>query len=122
MSTSFPLGCKVRFTEERLAVLTPRDRRGLEGRVGVVQTDSAQVNKPTVYFPADGAKQDIRLFRLDPRHLQLVEGPPVQSATPTPTMAMPAALVNDPSPVAPAPPESEGGGNLSQEDLDNFFD
>ena len=79
---SFPMDAKVRFTEERLSVLTPRDRKGLAGRIGVVQTDGARVNKPTVYFPVDGLKPDIRLFRLDPRHLELVEGPPETPAAP----------------------------------------
>jgi hypothetical protein len=126
MSTSFPQESKVRFTEERLSVLTPRDRKGLAGRVGVVQTDSAFVNKPTVYFPAEGGRPDIRLFRLDPRHLELVEGPPEPRHPQTPSMAASAGLAHNPSPtVAPPPtptPEPEGGGNLSQEDLDNFFD
>ncbi len=82
MSIEFPRGAKVRFTQERLAVLTPRDRQGLAGRIGVVQTDSNIVKKPTVYFPQDGAQVELRLFRVDLRHLELVEGPPTTEVPP----------------------------------------
>jgi hypothetical protein len=50
MSTELPPDAKVRFTQERLSVLTPRDRQGLAGRIGVVETDSRSIGKPTVYF------------------------------------------------------------------------
>lgn len=99
MSNIFPLDAKVRFTQERLSVLTSRDRQGLAGRVGVIQTNSNLVSKPTVYFPADGTRQDLRLFRVDPRHLELVDSPPDVETTPP-----------------------EVSKNLSQSDLDNFFD
>lgn len=112
MSIEFPRDAKVRFTQERLAVLTPRDRQGLEGRIGVVQTDSNLVRKPTVYFPQDGAQLELRLFRVDPRHLELVEGPPsTEDAT-----LLGADRVGEET----ADPGE--GGNLSQSDLDNFFD
>lgn len=124
MSTEFPLNSKVRFTQERLAALSPRDRAGLEGRVGKVQTDGKLVTKPTVYFPTDGKRPELRLFRVDPRQLELVEGPPPETAsTSAPLLnegvgyAAPSAASAD---VPPAEPE--GGGNLSQSDLDNFFD
>lgn len=121
MSIPFPPGAKVRFTQERLAILTARDRQGLAGRIGVVQTDSHLVRKPTVYFPEDGAKPEIRLFGVDPRQLELVESPPDAESTPR---------IDDAAPGADRPPEAaqgesaapEGGGNLSQADLDNFFD
>lgn len=112
MSIEFPLNAKVRFTQERLAVLTPRDRQGLAGRIGVVQTDSNLVRKPTVYFPEDGAQLELRLFRVDPRHLELVEGPPSTEDAPL--------LGGDR--VGEETAEPGEGGNLSQADLDNFFD
>ena len=80
MSSVFPLGAKVCFTQELLSVLTARDRNGLAGRVGVVQTDGTQVSKPTVYFSADAGRPEIRLFRVDPRQLELVENPPESAA------------------------------------------
>lgn len=121
MSTAFPLDAKVRFTQQRLAVLTPRDRQGLEGRIGVIQTDSNLVRKPTVYFPEDGSKQELRLFRVDPRQLELVEAP---------TSAESPALLNEENKhtdlgheaQAISPTTPDGNGSLSQSDMDNFFD
>ena len=103
------MGAKVRFTQDRLSVLTARDRKGLAGRIGVVQTDASQVKKPTVYFPAEGALPELRLFRMDPGHLELVELPPAPEATPAPD-----ATTGEAAP--------EEGGNLSQSDLDKLFD
>lgn len=117
MSTAFPLGAKVRFTQERLSVLTARDRNGLAGRIGEVQTDGAHVSKPTVYFPADGNRPDLRLFRVDPRQLEVVEMPPEPEAASASPVPQPAAV----QPSTEAPPATEGGGNLSQDELDNFF-
>jgi hypothetical protein len=121
MNTVFLLDSKVRFTQERLSILTPRDRQGLAGRIGVVQTDGTQVSKPTVYFPADAAHLDLRLFGVDPRHLELVE--------------IPSSAVNEPGLDVgenragpgdhPAVPESAApaeGERLSQSDMDNLFD
>ena len=112
MSIEFPRDAKVRFTQERLAVLTPRDRQGLAGRIGVVQTDSNFVRKPTVYFPQEGAKLELRLFRVEPRHLELVEGPPQTEDPPL--------LGGDR--VDKETEEPGQGEKLSQSDLDNFFD
>ncbi len=112
MSIEFPLDARVRFTQERLAVLTPRDRQGLAGRIGVVQTDGSLVRKPTVYFPQDGAKPELRLFRVDPGHLERVEGLPNSGTNSSPDRAM----------ADPAAADPGEGGNLSQSDLDNFFD
>lgn len=111
MSQSFPMGAKVRFTQERLSVLTARDRKGLAGRIGVVQTDSSIVKKPTVYFPAEGSQPELRLFRMDPGHLELVELP-----APPPPAEAPAADV------APGPAAPDGSEKLSQDDLDKLFD
>lgn len=111
MTTTFPLGAKVRFTQERLAVLTPRDRKGLAGRIGVVQTDGQLVKKPTVYFPAEGTQAELRLFRMDPGHLELVELPAEpDSARPPDT----GANTGEPAP--------EGSDSLSQSELDKLFD
>lgn len=109
MSNAFPIGARVRFTQERLSVLTARDRKGLAGRIGVVQTDATQVKKPTVCFPAEGALPELRLFRMDPGHLELVGLPPAPEATPAPS-----ATTSEAAP--------EDGGNLSQSDLDKLFD
>ncbi len=124
MSTLFLLNAKVRFAQERLAVLTARDRLGLAGRIGVVQTDGNVVSKPTVYFPADGNKPELRLFRVDPRHLELVDSPSSSEnadIAPRPDERVP---VPDGTPATAhaEPPAADGGGNLSQSDLDNFFD
>lgn len=120
MKTAFPLDAKVRFTQERLAVLTPRDRQGLAGRIGVVQSDGNRVSKPTVYFSADGAKLDIRLFRVDPRHLELVESPPDSEKV---KPANKGKTDSDRTEVAADGKVSEpdGGGNLSQSELDDLF-
>ena len=121
MSTAFPLDAKVRFTQERLSILTPRDRQGLAGRIGVTQTDSRLVRKPTVYFPTDGAKLEIRLFRVDPSHLELVENSPNTKITPDlndgenhPDLTHGTADVETSAP--------DDGGSLSQSEMDNLFE
>lgn len=120
MSIAFPQDAKVRFTQERLSILTPRDRQGLAGRIGMVQIDKNFVRKPTVYFPADGARLELRLFRVDPRHLELVESPPPTEITPglnegeNQTDFTPGAAE-----VETAAPDD--GGNLSQSELDKLF-
>jgi hypothetical protein len=117
MSNVFPLDSKVRFTKERLSILTPRDRQGLAGRIGVVQTDGNRVQKPTVYFPSEGDKLDLRLFRVDPRHLELVESPFHSENT---TRLDDGANSDHPVNAEPAAPD--GGDRLSQSDMDNLFD
>jgi hypothetical protein len=112
MSIDFQLDARVRFTQERLAVLTPRDRQGLAGRIGVVQTDGNLVRNPTVYFPQDGAQLELRLFRVDPRHLELVEGPPKAEVAP----------LLDGGAVDEETAEPGEGDKLSQSDMDNLFD
>ena len=120
MSIAFPPGAKVRFTQERLSILTPRDRQGLEGRIGVVQADHNFGRKPTVAFPVDGAKLELRLFRIDPRHLELVEIPPNTEIAPhLNDAANHSALTHGTADVEP--PESDGGGTLSQSEMDNLF-
>lgn len=113
MNNDFPLDAKVRFTQQRLSVLTPRDRQSLAGRIGTTQTDGALIRKPTVYFPTDGARLELRLFRVDPGHLERVE------AAPQPTTA-PDLIERKGEPAAkPAP--SDGGGTLTQSEMDNLF-
>ncbi len=73
----FELDEKVRFTQERLDVLSPQDRRRLEGRIGVVQGNYGGTRKPIVYFPADLDRPDLRLFGVDLRQLELVEEEPL---------------------------------------------
>ena len=121
MSIELPPDAKVRFTQERLSVLTPRDRQGLAGRIGVIQTDSKYAGKPTVYFPANGGKPELRLFRVDPRHLELVESLPNPVITPgLNSDTNHSSLTSGTGDAQPTSPE--GGEKLSQSDLDNFFD
>ena len=116
MGTVFQLDAKVRFTQERLSILTPRDRQGLAGRIGVIQTDSNFVRKPTVYFPAAGSKLELRLFRVDPSNLELVESPP--DITPSLNVG---ANHFDLTQGTADKEQSDCSGNLSQSDLDNLF-
>ena len=113
MTTAFPLAAKVRFTQQRLSVLTPRDRQSLAGRIGTTQTDGALIRKPTVYFPTDGARLELRLFRVDPSHLERVEVPP--EAIPAPD------LIDSPAKADATPDAPDGGGTLSQSEMDNLF-
>ncbi|WP_114973091.1 hypothetical protein [Rhodoferax ferrireducens] len=120
MSIAFPLDAKVRFTQERLSILTPRDRQGLAGRIGVTQTDSKLVRKPTVYFPTDGAKLELRLFRVDPSHLELVENSPNTEFTPDRNDGENHAdLTHGTADVETSAPD--GGGTLSQSEMDSLF-
>lgn len=105
MSHKFPLTAKVRFTQERLSLLTPRDRKSLEGRIGVVQSYLGFTKKPVVYFPQDDGRVEIRLLQVDPRHLELV----ADSAT---NAQVDPALGN----------ESEAHRKLTQDEMDNLFD
>ena len=66
----------VRFTQERLDVLSPPDRQRLQGRVGVVEGFYKGTRKPIVYFPATQGQTDLRLFGVDPRQLELVSDLP----------------------------------------------
>ena len=99
-----PINAKVRFTNDRLSVLTPPDRRQLEGRVGVVQGYWHESRKPTVYLPQDGNRLELRLLRVDPRHLELVEE---AAAT-----AEAKAQISD---------DTGGNEKLSQSELDDLF-
>jgi hypothetical protein len=121
MSIAFPLDAKVRFTQERLSILTPRDRQGLAGRTGVTQTDGTLVRKPTVYFPTDGAKLELRLFRVDPSQLELVENSPNTDITPDINDGKKHSdLTHGTADVEPS--ALDGGGNLSQSEMDNLFE
>lgn len=120
MSIEFPLAAKVRFTQKRLSMLTPRDRLGLAGRIGITQTDSTLVSKPTVYFPTDGQNLEIRLFRMDPSHLELVELPPnreIASSLDESDRLFDAHGTADAKAATP-----DGGGSLSPNEIDNLFD
>ena len=99
-----PVNSKVRFTKERLSVLTAPDRRQLEGRVGVVQSYWHETKKPTIYWPQDGNRVELRLMRVDPRHLELVEE--------APAAAQPEPQISD---------DTDGNKRLSQSELDDLF-
>lgn len=99
-----PINAKVRFTNDRLSVLTPPDRRQLEGRIGIVQGFWHETRKPTVYWPQDGNRVELRLLRVDPRHLELVEE--------APATAEPEPQISD---------DSDANKKLSQSELDDLF-
>lgn len=102
--SKFPLNAKVRFAEDRLAVLMPQDRKRLEGRIGVVQSYSNHARKPTVYFPEQDDRPELRLFSVDPRHIELTDDPP-----PEPEIEQ--KVIE----------ESGDGEKMSQDDLDKLF-
>ena len=104
MSNKFPLNAKVRFTQERLSILTQRDRHNLEGRTGVVQSYWSYTRKPTVYFPEDGGRVELRLLQVDPRQLELADEASLQTEI-EPALA----------------DESDDKRQLSQSELDNLF-
>lgn len=102
--TQISLGDKVRFTQERLSVLTPLDRKRLEGRIGVVQGFWNFSRKLTVYFPEDGGRRELRIPSVDPRQLeQVAEG----------------LIVSKKEPDITKPTSSDE--RLSQDDTDNLF-
>ncbi|MBK9442261.1 MAG: hypothetical protein IPN53_13520 [Comamonadaceae bacterium] len=98
------VNAKVRFTHERLSVLMAHDRRRLEGRVGTVQGRWQGTRKLTVYFPQDGSRAELRILQIDPRHIELVEQPPVAEELPSPL-------------IDKAPSDQK----MSQEELDKLF-
>lgn len=101
--TTLSPGDKVRFKEERLAVLTPSDRKRLENRVGVVQGRWNYSRKLTVHFPEDAGRSELRIMSVEPNQLERVfEEPQAEAA---------AEITQAPS----------GEEKLSQEDLDNLF-
>jgi hypothetical protein len=120
MSIAFPLGAKVRFTQKRLSILTPRDRQGLAGRIGMTQTDSSLMRKPTVSFPADGTNQELRLFRVDPSHLELLESLPNTDITPDHNDGGNLSDLTDCN-ADVVTTVSDGGDHLSQSEMDNLF-
>ena len=101
--------------------MTPRDRKNLEGRIGVTQTDSRVVRKPTVYFPTDGVNLELRLFRVDPSHIELVEISLNTNITPSLTEDENHSDLfhGDAEMVTSA---SEKGATLSQSEMDHLFD
>jgi hypothetical protein len=121
MNIEFPLAAKVRFTQKRLSILTPRDRQGLAGRIGITQTDSTFVSKPTVYFPTDGPNLEIRLFRVDPSHLELVELPPITEIASSLSESENHFDLSPGSTIVEVT-VSTGGGSLSPNEIDNLFD
>jgi hypothetical protein len=98
------LNANVRFTQERLSILTPRDRKSLEGRIGVVQSYLGFTKKPVVYFPEDDGRVEIRLLQVDPRHLELADEASMQTEI-EPALA----------------DETDDNRQLSQSELDNLF-
>jgi hypothetical protein len=94
----------VRFTQGRLSVLSPPDRKRLENRVGVVQGYWNHTRKLTVYFPADGDRSELRILSVDPRQLERVSEEKAKAETPPQITE-----------------ETSGDAKLSQEDTDNLF-
>ena len=102
--TGFAVEQAVRFTQERLDVLSPSDRQRLQGRVGVVEGFYKGTRKPIVYFPATQGQTDLRLFGVDPRQLESV------SDVPSPLQE---------NGVSDAPND---GATVSQSEADHLFD
>lgn len=102
-SLRFERDDQVRFTQERLGILSPPDRRRLEGRIGVVQGNFNGTRKPIVYFPAIQDQDDIRLFGVDPRQLEQVRDCPF------------------PPQEAKSSDDIEDGAAVSQSDVDQLF-
>jgi len=102
--TTISQGDRVRFKEERLAVLTPPDRKRLEGRIGIVQGRWNYTRKLTVYFPEDSGRSELRILSVEPNQLERVPGEAVKPEA---------------SPVIVDAPRSDE--KLSQEDTDNLF-
>jgi hypothetical protein len=103
--TKISLGDKVRFTEERLSVLTPPDRKRLEGRIGVVEGYWNFSRKLTVHFPEDAGRRELRILSVDPRQLEQVRENLIKTDM--------APEIAD---------TSSGDEKLSQDDLDKLFD
>lgn len=97
-------GDKVRFTAERLSVLTAPDRKRLEGRIGVVQGYWNFSRKLTVHFQQEGNRPELRILSVDPRQLERFPEEVISTD-------MPSEISNTPS----------GDEKLSQEDMDNLF-
>lgn len=103
--TNISLQDRVRFKDERLVILTPADRKRLEGRVGVVQGYWNFTRKLTVCFPQDGSRSELRILSVDPRQLERVmEG--IDQTEVDPKISKEASSDNT---------------TLSQEDTDNLF-
>ena len=102
--TQIALNDKVRFKQERLAVLTPPDRKRLEGRVGVVQGFWGSSRKLTVNFPEDLGRSVLRILSVDSRHLEKMVEVLIETER-APEIAEVAS----------------GDERLSQEDMDNMF-
>ncbi len=102
--TNIVLGDQVRFKEERLAMLTPGDRKRLSGRVGVVQSYWNFTRKLTVLFPEDAGRALLRILSVDPRQLERVDT---------------GSMATDGEPEITG--EASGEAKLSQEDTDNLF-
>ncbi len=98
------LGERVRFNEDRLAVLTLADKKRLEGRVGQVQGYWNSTRKLIVAFPEDSGRPVLRILGVDPRHLERVAEEEIAAGV--------APKVDD---------EIQGDAKLSQDDLDNLF-
>ncbi len=82
-------------------MLTPGDRKRLEGRVGVVQGYWGFTKKLTVAFPHDAGRPLLRILSVDPRQLERV----AESVATEPEVAM----------------DNLGESKLSQDDTDALF-
>jgi plastocyanin len=129
-TTTLSPGDKVRFTAERLSVLTPPDRKRLEGRVGIVQGRRNNTRKLTVYFPEDGARPELRILSLEPSQLERVveefvtpDVPPDSAELAGAELSIEEASRADTASTEVANTEATSGGDkLSQEELDKLFD
>ncbi|MDR3369118.1 hypothetical protein [Rhodoferax sp.] len=110
---------KVRFTAERLSILSPADRKRLEGRIGVVQGRWNYTRKLTVYFPEDGRRAELRILSVEPSQLERVVEEIVMPDVPPPSAE--SASTDGASTVVANTEAPHGDERLSQEDMDNLF-
>jgi len=123
-------GDKVRFTQERLSVLTPPDRKRLEGRVGTVQGRWNYTRKLTVYFPEEGNRSELRIMSLEPNQLERVVEEVATPDVPSDDAELASEEASRAESASTEPANTEvttteaasGGEQLSQEELDKLFD
>jgi hypothetical protein len=105
-------------------VLTPADRKRLEGRVGTVCGRWNYTRKLTVYFPEDGDRAELRILSQEPNQLErVIEDVTTPDAPPDHAEVAPeAASSADAASTEDAHTEAASGGDkLSQEELDKLF-
>lgn len=68
------VGTKVRFLESFLGRLSEKDAARLRGRVGTVTGYRMGSDEPIVLFAKAGRRTELKLFEVDLRRIEVVEG------------------------------------------------